>query len=759
MLIYKEFMESGYKIFGLHGATDGLCNCGWDGCSAPFKHPIAKNWQHTPDWSDEQLETFEEMGQFDTGYGVLVSGLLVVDVDARNGGVDSYSDLLEKIPEITGSGLIVNTGSGNGSKHLYFKAPSNIALVQTHGEYPGIDFKSSGYVVGPGSMHMSGNSYELAIGSPEEIGDAPQALLDLLEKPERHRAEYNGEKVDISDDELAAMLKAIGNNDLDYEIFIRIGMAVHAATDGAGFNLWDRWASESSKYDRRQMDMKWQSFGKSANPVTLGTLIHYAEEAGYTEPVEFVSTIDWEVEEEPEEVVEGALPFSIDGVDLLRPPGFVGDVTAWVNAQCRYPREQLAVAASLFAMGNVCGLRYTDDMDAATANLFVFCVAASASGKEAISQAIADIHRAAGIHRASHGNIKSEQEIVRNLIRNQAAFYDVDEFGYFLQKINNARKHGGAAYLDGVIAILMSAYSKAGGYMLLNGDTKDEVRKALQIELKQCQKAVGENEDPTGQLARRIPNLERAITHIDNGLEKPFLSLMGLTTPETFNGLITREQATNGFIGRSLVINQLNSNPRAIKGFKRTPMEFGMQQTIAALYNGGNFDANETRVEYYSERLQVKTDKEAQEMLYKVLDWVWHEANQHAENTGLEAVVRRGYEMVAKVSLILAAPSGVRTAEHIRWAFALVRNDIATKVNLVESNDEDKGADPQKVLRAKILERISDEHGESVSMLANRIRGFKRPAIEKALGKLIKSGEIVARDGVDKRAATKYFRE
>jgi len=146
-------------------------------------------------------------------------------------------------------------------------------------------------------------------------------------------------------------------------------------------------------------------------------------------------------------------------------------------------------------------------------------------------------------------------------------------------------------------------------------------------------------------------------------------------------------------------------------------------------------------------------------MLYKVLDWVWHEANQHAENTGLEAVVRRGYEMVAKVSLILAAPSGVRTAEHIRWAFALVRNDIITKVNLVESNDEDRGADPQKVLRAKILERISDEHGESVSMLANRIRGFKRPAIEKMIGKLIESGEVVAREGADKRAATKFFRE
>jgi len=266
--------------------------------------------------------------------------------------------------------MIVNTGSGKGSKHLYFKAPT-MALRQTHEDYKGIDFKSSGYVVGPGSMHVSGNKYECVLGGPDEISEAPQELLDLLEKPEIHRAEYNGEQVDISDADIADMLKHIINDDLDYEIFIRIGMAVHSATSGSGFYLWDTWASESSKYNKRIMDMKWQSFGKSANPVTLGTLVHHAEAGGWTEEVEFVSGIEWDVPEDaPQD--ETGLPFSIDGVDLLRPPGFVGDVVAWINSQCRYPREDLAVAGGLFSMGNVCGLRYTDDIDDVTANLLFF---------------------------------------------------------------------------------------------------------------------------------------------------------------------------------------------------------------------------------------------------------------------------------------------------------------------------------------------------------------------------------------------------
>jgi len=32
-------------------------------------------------------------------------------------------------------------------------------------------------------------------------------------------------------------------------------------------------------------------------------------------------------------------PFPLDGIDLLSPPGFVGDVAAWIDSQCRYPRR------------------------------------------------------------------------------------------------------------------------------------------------------------------------------------------------------------------------------------------------------------------------------------------------------------------------------------------------------------------------------------------------------------------------------------
>lgn len=121
-MMYNDFIEAGFRIFGLHGVDRaGHCACGGATCKALYKHPVASNWQHSPHWSDEQLEVMQLTGQLDTGYGVLVSdGLLVVDVDARNGGVESYARLLDQCPEIAGAGLVVNTGSGGGSKHRDF---------------------------------------------------------------------------------------------------------------------------------------------------------------------------------------------------------------------------------------------------------------------------------------------------------------------------------------------------------------------------------------------------------------------------------------------------------------------------------------------------------------------------------------------------------------------------------------------------------------------------------------------------------------
>ena len=242
-------------------------------------------------------------------------------------------------------------------------------------------------------------------------------------------------------------------------------------------------------------------------------------------------------------------------------------------------------------------------------------------------------------------------------------------------------------------------------------------------------------------MARRIPQLERALEQIDNGLERPFLSLVGYTTPITFDALVTAEQATNGFIGRSLLVNEKETNPRARKGFtSKPPMPEAMRSTLIGLYQGGSYDADALRVEYYGDKVRIQTDQEARAMLAACLDWCIDHAESHKERTGLEAVVRRGYEIIAKVSLILAAPGGVRTSEHVRWAFALVRRDIEEKTRLAYANISEKSA-PGLSLQARILSRIDSNHGESVAVLANRLRRPKAE-VQKAIDDLASKGLI-----------------
>jgi hypothetical protein len=751
-MIYADFIDAGYKVFGLHGILkSGLCACGWNKCTSPGKHPIAANWQHTPHWSDDQLETLVQMGQFDTGYGVLVDGLLVIDVDARNGGVASYAKLLGLVPEIAAAGLIVQTGSGGGSQHLYFALPEPVSLAQSLPDLPGIDFKSSGFVVGPDSIHSSGNKYRIVVGSVFDIQAAPDALIEILKKKDSHRARIDAYWVDISENELLTMLGAISNNEaVDYEQWIRIGMALHHATSGTGYELWRNWSAGSAKHDESQMQKKWHSFGKSANPVTLGTLVHYAQLNGWKRPVTFQP--DWVPAEQC-----AMDDIDIAGVDLLRPPGFAGELVDWVNSQSIFPREQLAIAAALMAISNCGGMRYTDPLDNGAFNLFCFGVADSSTGKEAILQAHNDLIRAAGISPALVGGIKSEQEIYRNLIRHQAAFYSIDELGEHLAKISNSRSRGGAVYLEGVIGTLMSIYSKSNSFVSVTGDLKEEIKQGLIAEGRRIQKSIDDDGDPSGSLERRLERIAEQMRTVDMGIENPFLSIFGLTTPDRFDKLMDYDMAVNGFMGRALIFRELEGNPRIKPRAQRRKQGVPdrIKYTLASLYAPGYSIEDGARVERIGDKSPIQTTAEAADALDLVSELFWQMAEQHKDETGLHPIPRRGYELTAKVAAVLAMPSGLRTLEHVRWAYALVRRDIEGKMRVAHSNSAVVAAD---ALTSKVLMMISSEHGETLGAIQRGCRAYSASDVSAALDRLAEAGALVRRESSGRgRPTVRYF--
>jgi len=755
-MLYREFNDLGYAIFGLHGVTkDGLCECLNPDCTALYKHPRISNWQVTQPWDEDQLECMEITSQLDTGYGVLCKGLIVIDVDARNGGVDSYSKLLEQCPDILECGFIVETGSGGGSKHLYFKAPENIRLNQHHKDYIGIDFKSSGFVVGAGSSHKSGNTYRTVHGSPSDIIEAPECLIDLLEMKDVYKSTFNGEQLSVSDSELNEMINSI-DPDCEHDIWVRCGMAIHHATNGIGFDVWNTWSAKGKKYPNAEiLSNRWHSFGKSANPVSIGTLIHYAEQNGYTYQigdVTFTSEIDW-----------GEIPDIQEPkrkqYDLLNPPALVGRIAKWINSRSMYPRENLAVAAALMAVSNAGGLRYRCAEDGIAGNLFAFCVAGSGTGKESILQSLTALMREAGIISAVHGNIKSEQEIYRNIIDHQASFYTIDEIGEMLAKIQGARqKSGSSSYLEGIFGALMGIYSKANGIQLITGDAKKALKKELQNEYHALTRKIDENEAKDNDKERhtRIKNL---LIEADQGIVNPFLNIIGFTAPQKFSTLLDQDMADNGFFARAIIFRELEDNPKYKEDYK--PLD-GEDQELKALgailsnmYHAGH--TYNGRVELMGKIEKIPSSIKAKNLFNQIRQDFWEMGEVQKESHGMVAYTRRGAEMVSRIALILSMGEHERNEEHLMWAYELIKEDMKSKILMTNANtDTDKGG----AIISKILTYMSTSYGITVAVLKNKMKNVKQDVIEKALDHLIVKGDIRKEEvkPVRGQPTTKYFK-
>ena len=732
-----DYHQSGFRIFPLWSIEpNGKCECGDPNCGAVGKHPRISNWPSVPHWSDEQLETLQEF-QINTGFGVALDDHLVIDIDKRNGGFESYVRLCKycNVDFESVSDFVVHTG-GSGL-HIYFSRPSGAFAGKLDG-YVGIDFKSSGYLVGAGSYHASGSQYEYKKGFPDaELAPCPQVLLDMLEKKTHKRTIFEGRHVDVSLEEVVDMVKSINNEDLHYDDFIEIGMAIHQATNGEGFFIWDEWAQKSAKYQPDQMSYKWHSFGKSSNPVTIGTLIYHAEQNGYVKPVTFAVG-----EDEPKTVYEsapGELPFDASAYDPKRPPGFVGKLAQWMNGNSYdEPLEHLTTISSIAAVGNIVGLHTTDDLTDVSTNLLVLCIAESASGKESVNQSYAKIMEASGMSGALAGAIKSKQEICRNLIEHQAAFYLIDEMGEVLRTIENAKKRGGAAYLEGVTGEIMSIFTKASGTYSVSGDTRRDLVAVLQKEIAQIENRLssGSGSQSDEELIERKKDAIKSIQTV--GIVRPFLSLIGYSVSASMDSVMTPEMAMNGFLSRALLAIEEKDNPKPVKGsIGMRPIPETYVNTLRYLASTGSFsmDSGPHRLEFYGERKKIKTTPEAKALLDRLRDWQWEYAEHHRETSGFTPLIRRSWELISKISTILAAPGGIREREHVEWAAMYVKRDIDRKIRHIRSAQARESKDVETVqdgIEARIINLCDRDEGESLSVIINKCKrkDIKRSEVE-----------------------------
>ena len=230
-------------------------------------------------------------------------------------------------------------------------------------------------------------------------------------------------------------------------------------------------------------------------------------------------------------------------------------------------------------------------------------------------------------------------------------------------------------------------------------------------------------------------------------ISNPFLTLSGYTTPTTFNDLVSYAQATNGFIGRSIIFEEKDNNPKSKRGFKKGGISLHLEHELRKLQNGGHANCNTERIELIGDKEVITTNDAAIELLDKIESELHSFAAHAMETNGLEAIARRSFELVLKVSMILAIGDGkVRTVPHVRWAYALIKKDLTNKINLTGANMAQEEKNAVNEILSKVKHKLDVDQGITLGAVANKLRSLARENIEKALDHLVNTGEARTED-------------
>lgn len=649
-----DLIEAGFHIIQLHPVKpDAKCSCFNVNCNNAGKHPKTNDWRNAKPLIVEQAEALQDHA---TGYGIVLSNeLLVVDIDAANGkkGLESKKKLEEKLGDTLEnlSTFIVESGSGSGSTHYYFRKEADIKIrKKLTKEYPDIDFLSEGaYVVSPYSLHKTGGTYNFAKAKksdPAKITSAPDELISIIERKEEFIDYIATEAGSCSLSDIESMLTVI-DPDIDYDEWIKICFAIHYETQGSsdGLALFDQWCSgqlserhSATKYAGfNEISTKWKSADSpSATKITIGTLYRMAYDYGW-EGVQANVEIDFDtffnsinngdIEKEVIKTEEGVVYEHAElPKELHNLSGTLGSFVQWGLDVAPKPSYIIELIGAIQAMSTVIGRDFKTEKNDYANNYFMV-VGGSACGKDMIysmSSALTSLIASKYPNEAkvlankptSTGGLYTQLEICP---RNHTIH---DEVAHWIKKIISGATGGDAD----VAAMFMTLWGRA---------SKDIIR------------------DTYSQQTKKKEERDDTVLMIKN----PWVAFTGMTTPaqlgDCLNGLLMQ----NGFMNRFLMAIPVEHNKK-VRDFQSKPLPLSVAQWVDAIqsrlanHNGMSYvQLPRDQYDRPITPIVLKFTEEAFNRLHNVFQDEVVEMMDECEKKGYNDTMSRAYEQSKRLAL------------------------------------------------------------------------------------------------------------
>ncbi len=543
-----------------------------------------------------------------------------------------------------------------------FKLSQSFYFGDVEGKHPTDMFEIEGDFIDTRSDLDAGAMMPEAVKKQLEDDDREREGTALDEAQELFDRDYDSGKLE---DALQAALDyrwqmgdRIGDDE-DRDLWWRnICWAIHHGSGGdkTGYKIWADYAEKTYRASRlkkrgdsvrRAIQTEWH-YAKDDRPggvLGFGTVYKQLERAGWVHGA--ITDSDFEDDEddaeEPEDqpvddapatkTKKGEIP-----PHLLTVPGVLGQAVAHYNATSTRFQPQYAVQAAL-ALGSVVLGRYWQTESDNFSSLYLVNLGATGRGKEFGRTFLDRVLEEAGLG-ALVGPMKyaSEPAIMGELAWKPRHITVYDEFGRLLSSTGSS----GNTNLRDAQTLLMSIFGQLGGTARptaysTNGKT------AQQIEAMRNQKVV-----------------------------RPAITILGLSTPETFFDALSQDDVANGFLNRLLVVN--SRQPRRVeksKPWKRTPRELVSWIGAYGRYGDGFVDVESPTEVDDPEVIEFTSGahRRLDEIEQEVIDY-----QDHYESVGMDGMFSRSREIAMRISLIVALSCDKKRIDEkcLNWAWDYV---------------------------------------------------------------------------------------